>query len=369
MIFFSSALTAITPYVTTCSRWALLAVRVSIGLVHGLAYTLFMSIISKWSVRSEMARYLEVFSLAEETAPLITAPFGAFLSERVFFRGWPDIYYVYSLIGAVLLPIWMFVVTSAPQDHRWIHTSEMALIQENPLAQQRRHTSIPWKKIVTSGPVLAMVTGSFCYSWFWSAATVTLPEFYKNAFNIKLEQNGLFSAIPFLFSLVFSVFVAVITDFVINAGILSTTTTRKLILSFSLAGSSLLFVFSTFLDFPGHALLVCVISLATGFTIMNRGCVALNIFDIAPNYSGVLTAFSVTVFSLSQILQPSLAGFFIDGHASKVRYRQYYGILAGLMAVGIIVYTTFGSAEMQDWNNEEDVDEKTGKDEEEPFLQ
>ena len=64
-----------------------MTVRILIDAVHGFGYGTIIALMSKWYIRSEMIRCSEFILSAEQVAPLVTAPLGAYLSDKQFFQG------------------------------------------------------------------------------------------------------------------------------------------------------------------------------------------------------------------------------------------------------------------------------------------
>ena len=87
VLFVSSLLMLLTPAAAHASLLMFVVVRMLLGAVHGFAYATVMSLMSKWYIRSEMIRCSEFIWSAEQVAPLITTPLGAYLSEHHIFQG------------------------------------------------------------------------------------------------------------------------------------------------------------------------------------------------------------------------------------------------------------------------------------------
>ena len=136
---------------------------------------------------------------------------------------------------------------------------------------------------------------------------------------------------------------------------------RKIIVLTSLLGTSSLFVAVTFVDSSSKSVAVLGITIATGLSEMNRSGVTVNMFDIAPNLSGVIMGMCALVYNMSGVFQPIVAGYVTDGYISSVtnehtgrdRYRLYYGVSASVTVLGALFYAVYGTAEKQDWDDDE----------------
>lgn len=72
--------------------------------------------------------------------------------------GWESIFYVFGIAAIIWSLIWFMVVSSSPQNDKWISRREKLFIADS-LRDQRdgsKALSVPWKSIFTSKPVFAI---------------------------------------------------------------------------------------------------------------------------------------------------------------------------------------------------------------------
>nr|KAG5704336.1 hypothetical protein BaRGS_012645 [Batillaria attramentaria] len=91
-----------------------------------------------------------------------------------------------------------------------------------------RQGSIPWKSLVTSGPVWAVFVGNFCRTFIYSMLVVEQPQFYKDAFNLNAADIGLVTTLPHVGLSASCAVGGMVSDRLLAWG-MSTTTTRKLL--------------------------------------------------------------------------------------------------------------------------------------------
>ena len=136
----TTVLTVLSPVATKYSPWALVTTRMLMGISHGFVMPAIMVMITKWSVKQEINRGSEVVWTAEQTASLVTPPLGAYLSQKHYFQGWPDIFYVYGIISLPVLSLWLAFASNNPDEHRWVGTEELLTIKQTSVGSKKRNT-------------------------------------------------------------------------------------------------------------------------------------------------------------------------------------------------------------------------------------
>ena len=93
---------------------------------------------------------------------------------------------------------------------------------------QSKPPPVPWAKILTSLPVLAIVVAHTLNNFGWYMLLVELPLFMRNGLGFNIKENALLSCIPFLCNWVFSIVWSSGLDAARARGWVSTTLARKI---------------------------------------------------------------------------------------------------------------------------------------------
>uniref|UniRef100_A0A3B3YVY2 Sialin n=1 Tax=Poecilia mexicana TaxID=48701 RepID=A0A3B3YVY2_9TELE len=93
---------------------------------------------------------------------------------------------------------------------------------------------IPWRAIVTSMPLMAIVVAHFSYNWTFYTLLTLLPTYMNDILGFSIQQNGFLSALPYLGCALMAVLSGQVADYLRETRLYSTVFVRK---SFSLIGN------------------------------------------------------------------------------------------------------------------------------------
>ena len=86
----------------------------------------------------------------------------------------------------------------------------------------------PWKAIMTSKPVWAIIVAHFAENWGFYTLLTGMPTFMKDVLGYKLDQAGFLAAFPYLLMAAIVQSAGVLADYARTKGRLTTTQVRKL---------------------------------------------------------------------------------------------------------------------------------------------
>lgn len=87
---------------------------------------------------------------------------------------------------------------------------------------------IPWMDIIKSGPMYALAAAHIGHDWGFFVLNTDLPKYLNDVVNLGIEENGLYSALPYLVMWIVAVSFGKICDIMINKQCISVTNARKL---------------------------------------------------------------------------------------------------------------------------------------------
>jgi ACS family sodium-dependent inorganic phosphate cotransporter len=205
------------------------------------------------------------------------------------------------------------------------------------MAEQERDRLIPWRGILSKGPVWAIVIGHFANNWGLYVLLSWLPSYFSSQLGVNLRSVWLFVAPPWIASFLMSNVAGWIADRMIISG-KSVTFTRKLMQSIGFLGPA--FALGVLATTTEAVTAVVLLSAALGlasFTFAGLGC---NHLDISPRHAGVIFGISNTAATIPGIVGVALTGFLVDRTGT---YAAAFYLTAAVLLFGWVIYLLFGT--------------------------
>ena len=202
--------------------------------------------------------------------------------------GWEAVFYVTGCFSLAWVVFWFLLVADTPADHPRITKEEKEYIEAS-IGQSstldRKNLVTPWRDILTSVPVWAIVIGHTASNWGNYTLNQQLPTYLSNVLRYSLSFNGLLASLCYLIQWMVCLLGSWITDKIRSKEIISTILIRKIntILGLWVTGAcAVLAVYSG----CQAELAVTLFALAAGLNLLTvPGCKS-GFMDIAPDYSG-----------------------------------------------------------------------------------
>jgi MFS transporter, ACS family, solute carrier family 17 (sodium-dependent inorganic phosphate cotransporter), other len=235
------------------------------------------------------------------------------------FFGWESVFYVMGFLSCVWLFLWTWLVQDTPNKQSLISPEERDLITSSLGASSKGHSApkapVPWKKVFTSVPFLAILIAHTCSNFGWYMLLIELPFYMKQILAFNIKENAVLTAIPFLTMWFFSMLLSKSLDALRSRGTINTTMARKIATLFaSVVPMTCLLI----LCYIGCERMLAVLLMGIAITAiggMFSGFLS-NHIDIAPNYAGTLMALTNTMATLGGIIVPVFVGFITHGNVS-----------------------------------------------------
>jgi ACS family sodium-dependent inorganic phosphate cotransporter len=203
------------------------------------------------------------------------------------------------------------------------------------------HTVIPWKHLLRSSAVWAIIVNHFAGNWALYVLLAWLPSYFKTTFNLSLANAGLLSAAPWGVYFVFANAGGWMADAMIAHG-RSVTFVRKVMQIGGLVGSGTCLLLLETVHSP--ALAVMLMCGAAGTLALTLSGFGVNSFDIAPRYADVIWGLANTAGTLPGIFGVAITGWLVDVTGS---YRAPFGLTAAVGGIGAVVYFVYASGERE----------------------
>lgn len=191
----TSLLTLLTPIAANFSIYMLLAVRIIEGIFEGMTFPCMYDVWSKWAPPLERTRMAGFALAGNYIGTVVAMPLSGILAVTL---GWESVFYVFGCVGLVWFFLWIFIVKRSPQEDSHMTDEERTFIVAS-LGNQKtilpKFIDAPWKQILTSRAVWAIIVAHFCESWGFFTLLTQLPSFLRGCNKIILYSSVIISSI------------------------------------------------------------------------------------------------------------------------------------------------------------------------------
>ncbi|KAL5282192.1 hypothetical protein ACFFRR_005424 [Megaselia abdita] len=317
VMFFSVAInvicTLLTPVFTKMHYGGLILMRVLEGVGGGATFPAMHSMIASWSPPNERSVMSTITYVGTSFGTAISILLSGVIAANC---GWEAVFYIMGGLSAIWMILWIILIQDSPNTQPFISQEERDLInsqlgQKSTKATAKNH--IPWKKVFTSIPFLAILIAHVCSNWGWYMFLIEIPFYMKQVLKFNVSSNAVASAVPYFPLLILSIVISKLLDTLKEKRKITTTFARK-------ASTSLCSII------PGLCLIIlcyigCKHTLAV--IVMSFGIIAMggmfsgfltNHIDIAPNFAGTLVAITNSAATIPGIIVPIFVGFMTKGN-------------------------------------------------------
>ncbi|RZF32931.1 hypothetical protein LSTR_LSTR014108 [Laodelphax striatellus] len=329
----------------------LVAVRFIQGLGEGPIVPCTHAMLAKWIPPNERSRMGAFVYAGAQFGTVISMPLSGILSEHGFAGGWPSIFYVFGVIGALWSVAFLIYVHEDPESHPTIPEDEKKYIISSVWGSAGVSSPpVPWKSILKSLPFWAILIAHMGQNYGYETLMTELPTFMKQVLHFNIKENGLLSSFPYLAMWLFSMAASYVADWMISSGRYTHTTTRKFVNAIGQYGPAIALIAASYTGCNPY-LTVAILTVGVG---LNGGIYSgfkVNHLDISPRFAGILMSFTNCLANLAGLLAPITAGIIIHGKPTQAAWRKVFFISAAVYIVCSTVYQIFGSGVRQAWDN------------------
>ncbi|KAG1655419.1 Vesicular glutamate transporter 3 [Nymphon striatum] len=382
-ILCTALFTLLTPLTARIGGFtALLVLRIIEGLCEGITYPAMHALWGRWAPPLERSKLVSITFSGSYVGTVVAMPLSGILAEHC---GWPSVFYFFGAVGTVWFVLWSWVVTETPETHTTISDTELDYIitstggkteviqkrerkrgkpkrrwvddiakfvigwrelpiersrdlEGSPLLGSRQWavvvdddgdgdiSNVPWKQILTSGPVWAIIVAHFSETWGFYTLLTELPSYLKDVLHFNLGKTGFLSALPYMVMAIVVQFGGQLADFTRQRAYLTTTQVRKLFNCLGFMGQMIFMIAAAFTRDSTSA--VVFLTLAVGIGGFATSGFGVNHLDVAPQVCcqtklsvkiiiSILMGVSNCVATIPGIVSPPLTGMLVK---NKVKY-------------------------------------------------
>ncbi|OWF49145.1 Sialin [Mizuhopecten yessoensis] len=285
-ILIMAILTILTPLVAAeFGTWALITTRVIEGLVSGAAFTAIANMQGKWTPEMERTLLTATANAGAFVGNVVVLPVTGYLCSSFFLGGWPASFYIFGGIGCLWFLFWHFLIYETPGTHPRISSKERKYIESTAGQRANKSYPIPWKGILTTPAIWAIMFAAFFHSWGFYINTTVMPTYMNKIQKFNITQDGLLMAIPNLMTVFTGLFGGWLADHMRRSRCLSTIAVRKLFTSVGLLSAALCLPLMP-LAGCDHVVIVTLTVVGNGMMGFCAAGFYVNFLDIGFNFSG-----------------------------------------------------------------------------------
>ena len=314
---------------------------------QGMTYPSIHAIWARWAPPLERSRLAAAAFSGSYVGTVLALPLSGLLAEHL---GWEWIFYSFGLLGLVWCLSWYLVVKDNPEEDRNITDQELEYLRTAiGVSNQESQMNPPWKAMMTSSPVWAIIVAHFAENWGFYTLLTGMPTFMKDVLGYKLDQTGFLAAFPYLLMAGIVQLAGVLADYSRTKGRMTTTQVRKLFTCGSYACQFVFMSLTALLMHQGGGAAITCISLSLGCGGFAWAGFSVNHLDVAPQYAALLMGISNTLGTVPGIISPAITGYLTEDKSLE-SWQHVFVITAFIYALGALFYGIFASGERQEWS-------------------
>ncbi|CAG2052926.1 unnamed protein product [Timema podura] len=290
-ILATGLLSLFTPVVVKWHVAAFAVVRILQGMFSGLFTVSSQCIFSKWFPVQERQKMFSILASSGIISTVLTnSIFGVIAGIS-----WELVFYFCGVLSVAWFLPWQLLVYSTPEQHPRISAGEknfilkdmehkeelnkklanaqVVLSQTFEDGEIKENFPVPWKSIITSPPVWAMISVNSASAFVGYMLMTELPTYLNNLFHISVE-------------------------------------------SVSCIGPSIALLIITLVGCDSTTIVV-LLGVMKLFGDAYSGGSVINSLDLASNFVGAVAGINMTIVTLNGILAPQLTGILTDGKDAK----------------------------------------------------
>ena len=339
-----SLFTIITPLFAYQGLWWLILVRILMGLGEGVTFPSWHSIYARWIPFKERARAVGFTNSGIAAGTLFGFAVAALIIANY---SWEWVFYSFGLIGVFWYFFWNKIVTSYPEDNKYISRKELIIIKSEAPSKETA-PKIPLLRLIRNTPFMAIAIATFCNNWSLYTFLSYLPKYInapmaQGGMGIDLGSNIFIYSIliPSLVSMISLILGGYLADNLIKNGY-GILKVRKSVNSIGFFGSAIfLYLISLEDSLINVIILLCLINICSGIC---AGGFGVNHADLGPKYTGSLVGISGSIGMIAAILSPIVAGYVLE---ITDTWNSIFYICVGILTFGGTFYLIFASAKEQ----------------------
>ncbi|KAL7642910.1 UNVERIFIED_CONTAM: hypothetical protein RMT77_006199 [Armadillidium vulgare] len=365
-VTFSGILTLISPWAAGVSSIFFIFIRFLEGLAGGVYFPAANCIISKWYPKKERSKFTSFFFSGLQFGTFISMTLSGYLCTTDFLGGWPSAFYVIGFLTVIWGVLWFILIKDNPQDHPRISKEELRYITDGCPILKKETVPLPIKEIAKSKAFWAIAVSNVGENWGFYTLLNETPKYFDSILHIKIKNNGLYTAAPYLGGLIFANVFGFISDILLKKKILTLVQVRRWAMTTAHYGPMLCLIGMCFVNCNSAAAITILFIAITLNGAIYCGYMCSHI-DISPRFSAPLMGITNTLGTIPGFVTPVVVGAIINDNNTIAAWRIVFITAILVYFFANLFYIIFITTDVQPWNdpvvhdseNESKIDSKT----------
>lgn len=349
-ILLSAIFTLLTPSVVHAyDATGLIVLRVLMGAGEGSTYPAISALISQWAPPHERTKIGTVATSGAALGGMLANAVSGFLIQYSAI-GWPIVFYFFGAGGILWFLAWVVLCYNNPDEHPFISDEEKRYINDSMNRPTHDPTQpTPWRHILTSVPVWALIAGQVGYLWVFFTLVTDLPKYMSSVMKFSIGANGLLTALPYILKLLVSNGLSYPADWLIESEKLSRSIVRKIWFTGAMIIPAICIIAASY---AGCNRTVVVIFFTIAVTMMggNYSSILLIPSDLSPTYAGSIMSIANGMGTFAAILAPYVIGV-LTPNQTVSEWRNVFWISFVISWLSTLIFYFWARADIQPWNS------------------
>ncbi|GFR88670.1 vesicular glutamate transporter 1 [Elysia marginata] len=320
------------------SLWAVFVLKLIQGACTAVAMIAMYGMWTVWGPPHEMGKLLGFNLSGQMFSNVVVFPISALLCKYGFLGGWPSVFYVFGLISAVWLILFIIFVAETPSESRYITEEEKNYIVSSRanLGAGIQAVKTPWKSILTSRVMWSICCAQVSFAWNYFTFLATLPQYMHEVLKMDIESNGMYSMLPYIVMFITTYSSGPISDCVIRRSWVRVVWARRISVIFANSVPAVCLIALSYLDCTQSGLAIALLVLGVGTAGFSLSAFQLVPYDVAARFAPPMMTFSTTFATLTGLVTP-----YVVASIAKDQTREQWQVVLFLTSA-ILIFGSLG---------------------------
>ncbi|KAL7642913.1 UNVERIFIED_CONTAM: hypothetical protein RMT77_006202 [Armadillidium vulgare] len=348
-ITLTGVLTLISPWAAGVSSKFFIVIRFLEGMAEGVFYPAINNIIPKWYPKKERSKFSAFFFSGMQFGTVVSMMLSGYLCSTDFLGGWPSAFYVIGFLTVIWGVLWFILIKDNPQDHPRISKEELRYITDGCPILKKETVPLPIKEILKSKVFWAIAFAHFGQNWGLYTLLTEIPTYFDSILHIKMQNNGLYTALPYIGGWIFSNVFGYFSDILLKKNILTLVQVRRWAMVAALYGPMVCLIGMCFVDCNSTAAVAILFLGGTLNGAMFCGYMCSHA-DISPRFSASLMGITNTIATIPGFVSPAITGAITNANNTIETWRIVFIIAIVVYFFSNLVFLIFVTTDVQPWN-------------------
>ncbi|XP_014261738.1 sialin-like [Cimex lectularius] len=338
----------LTPFVADYGAIPMITLRFLMGLGEGTTFPALSTLLAQWAPPLERSKLGSLVFAGVQIGTVLSISLSGVIIE---YTSWPYVFYIFGVVGVAWFVVWCLLCYNDPGSHPFISENEKEYLKMT-IGRTERNKDLggtPWKAILTSAPIWALVIGEIGHDFGLLMMVSDLPKYMSDVMHFKIGENGGLSALPYLVMWLASLFLGYFADLILSKNWMDITLLRKTLATLGAIGPAVGCIMASYAGCNKPAV-VTLFTVGMGFMGFCYSSLRVNGLDISPNYAGTIMAIVNGMGSISGMVGPILVGY-LTPNRTLTEWRQVFWVMVAMLVGTNFIYVFYGTAKTAKWND------------------